>query len=72
MENIDILTTKEGNVRIFIPEIVNGSLFSRGGTYSKIILKKCIAIEKKRDRAIEALFLWFEKLLRGTKNYFVF
>ena len=48
MENIDILTTKEGNVRIFIPEIFNGSLFSRGGTYSKIILKKCIVIGKKR------------------------
>ena len=37
MENIDILTTKERNVRIFIPEIVNPSLFSKGGTYSKTI-----------------------------------
>ena len=37
MENIDILTTKEGKVHIFIPEIVNSSLFSKGGTYTKTI-----------------------------------
>ena len=48
MENIDILTTKERKVRIFIPEIGNSSLFIMGGTYSKIILKKCIVIGKKR------------------------
>lgn len=37
MENIDILTTKERNVHIFIPEIGNSSLFTTGGTYAKTI-----------------------------------
>lgn len=55
MENIDILTTKERNVRIFIPEIVNASLFSKGGTilkvdqhinwFQKLMWKRCFGIK---------------------------
>lgn len=47
MESIDILTKKEGNVHIFIPEIVNASLFSKGGTILKV----------------DQHFNWFQKLM---------
>lgn len=51
METTDNLTIKDRKVCIFIPEIVNGSLFSTGGAHAKTILK------------VDQHFNWFQKLM---------